>query len=68
MEMKLAAARAIADLAPAGELVPNALDQAVHDAVAEAVRTAARSTGVAHPDRAASATGIPALNRVVSVL
>ena len=68
VEMKLAAARAIAELAPAGELVPNALDQAVHDAVAEAVRTAARSTGIAHPDRAASATGIPALNRVVSVL
>jgi malate dehydrogenase (oxaloacetate-decarboxylating) len=62
VEMKLAAARAIADLAPAGELVPNALDQAVHDAVAGAVRAAATTSGIARPDRAASATGIPALN------
>jgi len=68
VEMKLAAAGAIADLAPAGELVPNALDQAVHDAVAVAVRTAATTSGIARPDRAASATGIPALNRVTSVL
>ena len=44
------------------ELVPNALDQAVHDAVAVAVRTAATTSGIASPDRAASATGIPALN------
>jgi malic enzyme len=51
--MKLAAARAIADLAPPGELVPNVLDQAVHDAVAHAVRQAAQSSGVARPDLAA---------------
>ena len=62
VDMKLAAARAIADLAPDGELVPNALDQVVHDAVAVAVRTAATTSGIASPDRAASATGIPALN------
>jgi malate dehydrogenase (oxaloacetate-decarboxylating) len=52
VEMKLAAARAIAALAPAGELVPNALDQHVHDAVAEAVRTAAADSGIARPERA----------------
>ena len=68
VEMKLAAARAIADLAPDGELVPNALDQAVHDAVAVAVRTAATTSGIASPDRAASATGIPALNLATSGL
>ena len=50
--MKLAAARAIADLAPQGELVPNVLDQAVHDAVAHAVRQAAQSSGVARPELA----------------
>ena len=59
VEMKLAAARAIAELAPAGELVPNALDQAVHDAVAEAVRTAATTSRSAQPDRAASSTALP---------
>jgi malate dehydrogenase (oxaloacetate-decarboxylating) len=68
VDMKLAAARAIADLAPAGELVPNALDQAVHDAVAGAVRSAATTSGIARPDRAASATGIPALNFATSGL
>jgi malate dehydrogenase (oxaloacetate-decarboxylating) len=68
VEMKLAAARAIAELAPADELVPNALDQAVHDAVAHAVRAAATTSGIARPDRAASATGIPALNRATSAL
>jgi malate dehydrogenase (oxaloacetate-decarboxylating) len=68
VEMKLAAARAIAGLTPEGELVPNALDQSVHDAVAEAVRTAATTTGIAHPDRAASAAGIPVLNRVTDIL
>ena len=68
VDMKLAAARAIADLAPDGELVPNALDQVVHDAVAVAVRTAATTSGIASPDRAASATGIPALNLATSGL
>jgi malate dehydrogenase (oxaloacetate-decarboxylating) len=52
VEMKLAAARAIAELARDGELVPNALDQRVHDAVAEAVKTAATSSGIARPEHA----------------
>ncbi len=51
VEMKLAAARAIADLA-GDELVPNALDQGVHDAVAAAVREAAQRSGVARPQLA----------------
>lgn len=53
VEMKLAAARAIADLAPEGELVPNVLDQEVHDAVSRAVREAAQRSGVARPELAA---------------
>jgi malate dehydrogenase (oxaloacetate-decarboxylating) len=52
VEMKLAAARAIAELADGGELVPNALDQRVHDAVAEAVKTAAVDSGIARPEHA----------------
>jgi malate dehydrogenase (oxaloacetate-decarboxylating) len=52
LEMKLAAAHAIADLAPGDELVPDALDQRVHDAVAQAVRNAAEESGVARPERA----------------
>ncbi len=52
VEMKLAAARAIAELARDGELVPNALDQSVHDAVAEAVKAAASSSGIARPEHA----------------
>jgi malate dehydrogenase (oxaloacetate-decarboxylating) len=52
VEMKLAAAQAIAELARDGELVPNALDQGVHDAVAEAVKKAAASSGIARPERA----------------
>lgn len=51
-EMKLAAAHAIAALAPEDEIVPNALDQAVHDAVADAVREAAKRSGVARPELA----------------
>ncbi len=39
--MLMAAAQALADLAPGADLVPDALDLAVHSAVAEAVRTAA---------------------------
>jgi malate dehydrogenase (oxaloacetate-decarboxylating) len=50
VEMKLAAARAIADLASDGELVPNALDRNVHDAVAKAVKEAAEESGVARPE------------------
>jgi malate dehydrogenase (oxaloacetate-decarboxylating) len=52
VEMKLAAARAIAELASDGELVPNALDQRVHDAVAEAVKEAASRSGIARPEHA----------------
>jgi malate dehydrogenase (oxaloacetate-decarboxylating) len=54
VEMKLAAARAIADLASDDELVPDALDQHVHDAVAKAVREAAERSGVARPELAAA--------------
>ena len=51
-EMKIAAAKAIAALVPAGKLspefiIPNALDKAVSSAVAEAVKEAAHRTGVA---------------------
>ena len=48
--MKLAAARAIAGLTEESELVPDALDPAVHRAVAEAVAEAARAEGLARPD------------------
>jgi malate dehydrogenase (oxaloacetate-decarboxylating) len=50
VEMKLAAARAIAELAPDDELVPNALEPKVHEAVAIAVRDAALRSGVARPE------------------
>ena len=43
--MLFAAAEAIAACAPKGELVPDALDRRVHDAVAAAVRRAAAPTG-----------------------
>jgi len=46
-EMKIAAASALASLAPEGELVPDFMDRSVHRAVAEAVAEAARRTGVA---------------------
>ncbi len=52
VEMKLAAARALAELTSEGELVPDALDQRVHDAVATAVADAATTTGVARPELA----------------
>ena len=38
--MKVAAAEAIADRAPEGELVPEILDRSVHQAVAQAVARA----------------------------
>ncbi len=41
MDMKIAAARALADAAQSGELMPEMLDEGVHEAVAEAVRAAA---------------------------
>lgn len=46
-EMKIAAASALAALAPEGELVPDFMDRGVHRAVADAVAEAARQTGVA---------------------
>jgi len=46
-QMKIAAASALAGLAPEGELVPDFMDRAVHRAVADAVARAARETGVA---------------------
>ena len=49
--MKLAAARAIAGLTAESELVPDALDPAVHAEVARAVEEAARDEGLAHPER-----------------
>jgi malate dehydrogenase (oxaloacetate-decarboxylating) len=52
VEMKLAAAQAIAVRADDRELVPNVLDQDVHDAVANAVREAASASGVARPELA----------------
>jgi malate dehydrogenase (oxaloacetate-decarboxylating) len=55
LEMKLAAARAIADLAEGEEIVPDPLDQNVHDAVARAVRDAAERSGVSRPEIATAA-------------
>mgnify|MGYP006283975225 CR=1 FL=1 len=46
-DMKVAAARALADAAPDGELVPDFMDREVHRQVAQAVADAARSSGVA---------------------
>jgi malate dehydrogenase (oxaloacetate-decarboxylating) len=43
--MKIAAAQAIADRAPEGELVPEILDRSVHQAVARAVAQAAGISG-----------------------
>lgn len=54
VEMKLAAAHAIADLAGDDQLIPDALDQHVHDAVANAVREAAERSGAARPNLASS--------------
>jgi malate dehydrogenase (oxaloacetate-decarboxylating) len=51
-QMKLAAARAIAGLTAESELVPDALDPAVHAEVAVAVADAARDEGLARPERA----------------
>ena len=44
--MKIAAAKAVADLADEGDLVPNILDLGVHKHVASAVEQAALKTGV----------------------
>ncbi len=50
LEMKLAAAQAIAEMPVADELVPDPLDRRVHDAVAQAVQEAADRSGVSRPD------------------
>ncbi|MGH3145299.1 MAG: NAD-dependent malic enzyme [Rubrobacter sp.] len=52
LPMKLAAAETIAELATEAELVPDALDPNVHERVADAVRSAAVESGVAHLDHA----------------
>ena len=52
LQMKLAAARAIADLTQESELVPDALDPNVHERVSTAVRDAAVEGGAARFDRA----------------
>src|SRR3712207_1272050 len=52
VEMKRAAAWALAGLTVESELVPEVLDRRVHDSVAEAVRRAAVESGVADPERA----------------
>jgi malate dehydrogenase (oxaloacetate-decarboxylating) len=52
VEMKLAAARALAELARDPELVPDVLDPSVHEAVAKAVREAAERSGVGRPELA----------------
>jgi len=49
--MKLAAARAIAGLTEASELVPDALDPNVHQVVAKAVTDAATAEGLGRPER-----------------
>jgi len=51
LEMKRAAAWALAGLTVQSELIPEVLDRGVHQAVAEAVRHAAVESGVADPDR-----------------
>jgi malate dehydrogenase (oxaloacetate-decarboxylating) len=49
-EMLLAAAHTIADMTPAGELVPSPLDKTVHHAVARAVAMTAVEQGIARAD------------------
>jgi malate dehydrogenase (oxaloacetate-decarboxylating) len=51
LEMKRAAAWALAGLTVESELVPDVLDRRVHDSVAAAVRQAAVDSGVARLDR-----------------
>jgi len=50
LEMLLAASRAIADAAPAGELVPNPLDRRLHRKVAQAVARVALERGLNRDD------------------
>jgi malate dehydrogenase (oxaloacetate-decarboxylating) len=58
--MKLAAAYAIAELSDRAELVPDALDPAVHERVAAAVQQAAVDEGVARPDHVPPNLATPA--------
>jgi malate dehydrogenase (oxaloacetate-decarboxylating) len=51
IDMKRAAAWALAGLTVESELVPDVLDRAVHETVAQAVRQAAIDSGVADPAR-----------------
>ena len=51
VEMKRAAAWALAGLTVESELIPEVLDRKVHEVVAEAVRQAAVDSGVADPSR-----------------
>jgi malate dehydrogenase (oxaloacetate-decarboxylating) len=51
LEMKRAAAWALAGLTVESELVPDVLERSVHESVAEAVRLAAIDSGVAQLDR-----------------
>ena len=53
LEMKRAAAWALAGLTVESELVPDVLDRSVHESVAQAVRQAAIDSGVANLDRIA---------------
>ena len=48
--MLVAAAETIADMTPAGELVPNPLDRKVHLAVARVVAEKAYAQGLARAD------------------
>ena len=52
LEMKLAAAETLANLAEGSNLIPDTLDPNVHEQVADAVREAAVESGVARPNRA----------------
>jgi malate dehydrogenase (oxaloacetate-decarboxylating) len=54
LEMKRAAAWALAGLTVESELIPEVLDRKVHEVVAEAVRQAAIESGVADPGRIGS--------------
>ncbi len=51
LEMKRAAAWALAGLTVSSELIPEVLDRRVHEVVTEAVRQAAVESGVADPER-----------------
>jgi malate dehydrogenase (oxaloacetate-decarboxylating) len=54
LEMKRAAAWALAGLTVSSELIPEVLDRKVHEVVSEAVRQAAVESGVADPERISS--------------